>query len=73
MLVLPRGKTFSSSQQPKLSKLGPFRLTNIHGLAASNRAFAAVDVEGHVITWGDAAYGGDSSKVKERCLDPEKP
>ena len=49
----------------------PLRLTNIHALAASNRAFAAVvRGSGHVITWGDAAYGGDSSKVKERCLDP---
>ena len=31
---------------------------------ASSKAFAAIRADGSAVTWGDAAYGGDSSSVQ---------
>ena len=33
-------------------------------MQASDHAFAAILGDGSVVTWGDAAYGGDSSEVQ---------
>ena len=44
---------------------------------ATARAFAALLADGDVVTWGDRAYGGSSTRVQEhlchvRCQNPEK-
>ena len=42
------------------------RLTSVRQIQASDEAFAAVLIDGSVITWGDKHYGGDSSSVQDQ-------
>ena len=34
-------------------------------IQAANGAFAAILADGSVVTWGDAKYGADSSRVRD--------
>eukprot|EP00439_Symbiodinium_sp_Y106_P009580 s517_g1.t1 len=36
---------------------------------ATNRAFAAVRLDGRVVAWGDPAYGGDTSRVQQHLFN----
>ena len=41
-------------------------------VACNEQAFAAIRSDGSVVTWGDAACGGDSSAVKEKLHDVQQ-
>ena len=41
-------------------------------IQASHRAFAAVLVDGSVVTWGDADFGGDSSTVQNQLKNVQR-
>ena len=38
-------------------------------IASSERAFCAIRQDGTVVTWGDAAYGGDCRMVQHLLVD----
>lgn len=40
------------------------QLYDVRELQASSCAFAALRGDGHVVTWGPKAFGGDSSEVR---------
>ena len=40
------------------------QLRNVQQIQASNRAFAAILVDGSVVTWGQAGFGGYSGVVQ---------
>ena len=42
------------------------QLIDVRRVHASHRAFVAIRRDGSVVTWGHAAYGGDSSAVQEQ-------
>ena len=48
------------------------REVEVHFVAATDYAFAAVDEHGRVITWGDRRYGGDSRHVQDQLVDVEE-
>ena len=41
-------------------------------IAATDRAFAAILLDGSVVTWGDATSGGDSSVVQHQLKAVQK-
>eukprot|EP00434_Breviolum_minutum_P040034 symbB.v1.2.035566.t1/scaffold4822.1/size34315/4 len=48
------------------------REVEVHFVAATDYAFAAVNEHGRVITWGDRRYGGDSRHVQDQLVDVEE-
>ncbi|CAE7470270.1 mask, partial [Symbiodinium sp. KB8] len=48
------------------------QLKNVHQIQASGFAFAAVLGDGSVVTWGDAAAGGDSSAVQDQLKNVQQ-
>ena len=43
-----------------------YQLKNVQHIQATGGAFAAILSDGSVVTWGDAAFGGDSSAVRHQ-------
>ena len=41
------------------------QLKNVQQIQATHSAFAAIRGDGSVVTWGEAASGGDSSVVRD--------
>ena len=67
MRVLGVGPDFNRRWQ--LAVLSPKpqvqeQLTEVTQIWASSRAFAAVRMDGRLVTWGDVLHGGDSSAVE---------
>ena len=50
-------------------------LKNVQQIQTSGFAFAAIMVDGSVVTWGNANNGGDSSAVQDqlRCVQQTLP
>ena len=46
-----------------------FSYFNIETMCSSHRAYAALLNDGHVVTCGDPAFGGDSSSVRDALVD----
>lgn len=44
----------------------PSDLVNVNTISAARSVFAAITTEGHVVTWGDASEGGNSSSVQSQ-------
>ena len=42
------------------------QLRNVQRIQATDVAFSAILESGAVVTWGDGAWGGDSSRVQEK-------
>jgi hypothetical protein len=45
------------------------QLKNVKHIYSTNKAFAALTVSGQVVTWGDAVWGGDSSRIQAELKD----
>lgn len=48
--------------------VSPWHHRNVQQISATVSAFAAVVVDGHVVTWGDADLGGDSTGVQDQLV-----
>ena len=48
------------------------QLTNVQQIQASDYAFAAILGDGSVVSWGDAAKGGDSSAVQAKLKNVQQ-
>ena len=48
------------------------QLKTVQQIQASFRLFAAILIDGSVITWGDAGYDGDSSAVQDQLRDVQQ-
>ena len=48
------------------------QLLGVQHIQASCKAFAAILGDGSVVTWGDPAFGGDSSAVKEQLKNVQQ-
>ena len=47
-------------------------LKNVQQIQSCGLAFAAILGDGSVLTWGDAAYGGDSTAVKDQLQNVQQ-
>ena len=48
------------------------QLKNVQQIQASGAAFAAILADSSVVTWGDAAHGGDSSAVQDQLKNVQQ-
>ena len=70
--MLSQPRTWGHTQYGGDSSPVQSQLKNVQHIAATDRAFAAILLDGSVVTWGDASSGGDSSSVHQQLKGVQK-